>query len=318
MSEQKTKEMHQYDGLIVITAADLERVKVLLPRMRAHLPIRKLIFIGNEDVGEMVASFENDEYSFVNENDIIKFSEVEALLKKRLKKEDVPRGITGWYYQQFLKMSYSTMCDDRYYLVWDGDTIPCKNFSMFSSETGRPVFDIKNEYTEEYFITMKKLLPMSRKVIEKSFVSEHMLIDKELMHKLILSIEANDEIEGSLYYEKIMNSIRQEKICDPSFSEFETYGTFVALTDPYAYRLRDWHSLRCGCFFFIPAEMTEDDFAWLGQDFDAISFEKAEEYQQDLADIFHNSTYREKLRPRHIIQALYEEGTLSSNVVEKW
>ena len=311
-------EPYEYDGLIVITAPDLERVKELLPRMRANLPIRKLIFIGSEAVGELVASFKNDGYSFINENEIIKFSDVEAVIKRRLGIDTVPRGVTGWYYQQFLKMSYSTICEDRYYLVWDGDTIPCKKFSMFNSKTHRPFLDVKNEYTEEYFITMKKLLPYSRKVIEKSFVSEHMIFDKEIMKKLISTIELNDEIEGTYYYEKIINAIRLEKIDEPSFSEFETYGTYVAITDSSAYRLRDWHSMRFGRYAFIPDQMTDDDFRWLSQDFDAISFEKFEEYQPDIAELFHNLTYRKKLRPRHIVEALYEEGTISSNVMEKW
>ena len=58
------------------------------------------------------------------------------------------RGITeskrlGWYEQQFLKMSYSRVCDNEYYLLWDSDTFPVKSVQMF--ENGHPIFDMKTQ-----------------------------------------------------------------------------------------------------------------------------------------------------------------------------
>lgn len=47
-------------------------------------------------------------------------------------------------------MKYSALCDDEYYMSWDGDTVPCKDFSMFDSE-GRPYFDMKHEYQDGIF-----------------------------------------------------------------------------------------------------------------------------------------------------------------------
>lgn len=311
-------EPFEYDGIIVITASDLERVKSLLPKMKAHMPVRNLIFIGSEGVGNIVSSLNSSDYLFINENAIIKFSDVNDILKKLLGIDDVPRGITGWYYQQFLKMGYSNICKDEYYLIWDGDTIPCGDFSMFHKETGKPYLDIKNEYNEEYFITMNKLLPGFHKVIEKSFIAEHMLFNRDIMRKMIEAIESNEKIEGKPFFEKILNSVRPDKIRAGGFSEFETYGTFVAMTDCNAYRLRDWHSLRFGSFFFKADEITDEDFLWLKQDFEAVSFEKDEEYLPDYAVFFHDSKYRANLRPRQIVEAIWEEGAITSNVVEKW
>ncbi len=81
------------------------------------------------------------------------------------------RGLVGWYYQQFLKMKYSVICEDEYYMTWDGDTVPCKCFSMFNASGD---FDMKHEYHEEYFITLENILPGIKKVTEKSFISKHM------------------------------------------------------------------------------------------------------------------------------------------------
>ena len=165
---------------------------------------------------------------------------------------------------------------------------------------------------------MNKLLPGFRKIIEKSFISEHMLIKCDIMQNLISTIENNKDIEGTKFYEKIINAVRTEMIKSSSFSEFETYGTFAALTNSSSYMLRDWHSLRFGSFFFDPDIINDDDLEWLRLDFEAISFEKDEEYQPEYAEFFHNQEYREKLRPRQIVEAIWDQGAIKSNVVEKW
>lgn len=82
-----------------------------------------------------------DKAGFVDENDIISFDDVYNCLKDIMADillgRELPRGLVGWYYQQFLKLQYARMCKDEYYMSWDGDTVPCKNFSMFSDD-GRP------------------------------------------------------------------------------------------------------------------------------------------------------------------------------------
>ena len=165
---------------------------------------------------------------------------------------------------------------------------------------------------------MNKLLPGFHKVINKSFISEHMLIKCDVMEALISMIESNENIAGNDFYEKILYSIRDDKIRTSSFSEFETYGTYVALTDNTLYNLRDWHSLRFGSTFFRSEEMTDEDFEWLSRDFHAVSFEKDEEYLTEYAEFFINPYYRNNLNPRQIVEAIWEQGAIKSNVVEKW
>ena len=45
---------------------------------------------------------------------------------------------TGWYEQQFLKMAYSRICNNEFYLIWDSDTFPIKPVNMF--ENSNPIF----------------------------------------------------------------------------------------------------------------------------------------------------------------------------------
>lgn len=306
-----------YDAIIVTTDADYLRVRGNHDRLFKYLPAEKIIFIGNDRVGKYVEEDNvNGRMGFINENDIIPFDSVHNIVKGILNTDQVPRGITGWYYQQFLKMEYSKWSEHEYYLSWDGDTVPTKSFSMFDKVSGKPYFDLKYEYHEEYFTTMDSMFSGMGKVIGKSFISEHMLFNRDYMKELIRVIEVNAASDGATFYEKILNAIRPGMLTSNSFSEFETYGTFVALRYNDAYRLKDWHSIRYGSVYFKPEEITEDDYKWLGNDFDAISFEKDMDFNRDIAAIFSNPEYREKLTARQIVEAIQDSST--EGMCEKW
>ena len=309
-----------YDVLIMDTPKDFKRVECLYERMLRLLPVRRILFIGNTEVGSLVEEYKanvllDNEYikkmAFLHEDEILPFAEVHAVMKDSLKKilqgRELPRGITGWYYQQFLKMKYSELCEDTYYLVWDGDTVPCKPFSMFRDDTEIPYLDLKTEYHEEYFITLQKLLPGMQKCIKKSFIAEHMLIRTNIMKDLIRSIEENTTLDGKAFWEKIIHAIEPDKLMSNSFSEFETYGTFVAFRYQDSYRLRDWHSFRYGGEFFEMDRITEEDFEWLGRDFLAISFEKDHFVRDDHRNLFSNRMYQDKLTARQMLEICQQE-----------
>lgn len=302
----------QYDALIVVTAKDYERVQSQYHRLVADLPARRIFFVGSEEVADLVkASNLGEKVGFINENTILPFDAVHKVMTKALESllqgRELPRGITGWYYQQFLKMQYARMCEDSYYLMWDGDTIPCGPFSMFHEKSGVPFLDVKGEYHEKYFETMIRLLPGMRKCIEKSFISEHMLINCDIMRKLLEDMEGNGEIQGSAFWEKIIFSIEVDDLQSNSFSEFETYGTYVALKYPAAYRLRNWHSFRYGGVFYSLDTISDSDYEWLGKDFFAISFEKGDFVREDHKNLFDNKEYQKKLSARQMLEIAQEE-----------
>lgn len=307
----------KFDAIIVTTAADYKRVRCNYKRIVDLMPADKLIFVGNSEVGELVASEPfADRLAFINENDILPFDDVHKIVKEILGRDDVPRGVTGWYYQQFLKMKYAEISEHDYYMSWDGDTVPTKAFSMFDEVSGKPYFDLKYEYHKEYFETMNRLFPGMGKVIRKSFISEHMLFKKEYMLDFMSVIERNGQSEGSTFYEKILKAIKPGDLLSSSYSEFETYGTFVALKHTDAYKLRDWHSVRYGSIYFIPDKMTEDDFEWLSHDFDAVSFEKNQDYNPGIAALFTAPQYRNTLTARQIVEAIQESS--SEGMEEVW
>ncbi len=309
--------MKSFNTIIVITPADCQRLIKLYPRLIESITYGKVSFVGTKGVFDCINSDEelSGKAGFIDENSIIPFDDVHACMAKKMEKilagRELPRGITGWYYQQFLKMQYAFVCQDEYYMVWDGDTIPCKQIKMFQDESGKPYLDMKHEYHEEYFETMGKLLPGIRKVIERSFISEHMLIRADIMRELVTAIENNDKISGEKFWEKIINAIPAEKIQDSAFSEFETYGTFCALRHMSVYILREWHSFRQGGTFFNINKISDRDFNWLSKDFDAISFEKGHDVRKDNANLFDNPYYQERLTPKQMLQAAqleFKEG----------
>lgn len=301
-----------YDAIVIVTPADFKRVECNNQRIVKYLPVRKVLFVGSEELKELVRQSNlGDKAGFVNENDIIPFEDVYNCMKDVMADillgRELPRGLVGWYYQQFLKMKYSALCDDEYYMSWDGDTVPCKDFSMFDSER-RPYFDMKHEYHEEYFITMETILPFVKKIVDKSFISEHMIFNSRYMKEMIEAIESNENIKGTTFWEKILNSIRLEHIQENSFSEFETYGTYMMTKHPEVYAYRNWHSFRYGGYYFHPEQMTEHDYEWMGRDFYAISFEKFHTVREDLENLFNNPRYQDKLTARQMVEIMQEES----------
>lgn len=310
-----------YDALIMTTAPDFVRLQNNYHRLVSHMEARRLIFVGSEDVGRLVEEAKlGEKVVFINENDVLPFSDVHAVMTEQmaplLQGRELPRGITGWYYQQFLKMQYALFCEDEYYMVWDGDTIPCGPFSMFKDDSDIPYMDLKREYHEEYFITMGRLIPGMKKCIEKSFIAEHMLIKTDIMRALIRDIESNAMIPGTCFWEKVIRAIEAERIQESSFSEFETYGTYVCFNYPSVYRLRDWYSFRQGGEFFDPDKITDEDYLWLSHDFYAISFEKGHFVRDDHKNLFDNKRYQEKLTARQMLEIAQEE--FKDGYLEVW
>ena len=309
----------KYDTYIVITAKDFQRVSKQYAWMVRNLPDGRLIFVGSEEVGRLVEELElGGRVSFINENDLLPFDDVWTVLNDHMKAllqgDTVPRGGVGWYYQQFLKINLAFHCEDEYYMTWDGDTIPCKPVRMFADDD-RPYLDNKNEYHELYFITMAKLVPGLHKLIRSSFISEHMIFQAQLVRELVAAIEANATLTGSTYWEKILRAIEPIQVHQSAFSEFETYGTFVALRRPDLYRIREWHSFRLGGEFFDPNTICERDYLWLAKDFDAISFEKGHSIKEGNGNLFDNPKYQEKLSARKMLEVA-QDG--AGGYVETW
>jgi hypothetical protein len=303
----------KYPCIIPTVLADYTRTKSYYNSFFKYLPIDEIILIGPENIREIAISdqekgiFGDNKISFIAENEIIPIQNVKDIYGKLLCNALQPNpSSVNWYYQQYLKMAYAQICTSEYYLCWDSDTIPLKPIEMFSQE-GIPYLDTKPDGNASYFLTIQRLFNFN-KIIEKSFISEHMLFKKEYMLDLISDIEETS-FEGNTFYEKITNSLGYDNLAI-GFSEFETYGTWIGMKHPSAYKLRKWKSFRNLSFFVNIADFNEEDKEWLSKDYHAVTFEKYQETEPSLTELFRNPRYREKLSSEQFLLSVLESGAL--------
>lgn len=235
------------------------------------LPIKSICVVGDQGIKKLLP--QDDRVCFLDEESLLNTDIIKSTFSSRCNsQEDNKR--CGWYIQQFLKMAYSRVCVDDYYLLWDSDTIPVKRIDLFD-EKDRPYLDYKTEYCKDYFETIGRLLPGYKKSFKGSFIAEHMLVSTLHMRDLIEKIESNSDIDGCSFGEKVINAVDKDSLPKSGFSEFETFGTFIYNNYTEQYTLRRWTSLRHGAFFYPqnrPLRLKERE--WLSQYFHAVSFEK--------------------------------------------
>ena len=277
--------------------------------------ISKLVIIGPEKLRSIV---ENDasargisnKVEFINGNDIIPFESVQAAYDNRLN-ELTESGIiqndpssAGWYYQQFIKIAYSNICETDYYLCWDADTIPLRKTDMFN-ENGEPYLDLKTEYIPSYFKTIRNLFGFG-KMIEKSFISGHMLFNKKYIYEMIDDIMSTD-FRGTTFYEKIFSAMDE---MNHGFSEFETYGNWIAVKRPGSHRLRNRHLLRNASLLIKRTDLTKEDLEWLATGFEVAGFERYQDPIPELTELFRSPKYRQKMTSDVFFNTLLESGIL--------
>ncbi len=284
---------------------------VQVSKVLENLPVKELIFVGNSELCEILNEDIRERYSeepvrVLCEEELVARQPVIDCVNRRVNAID-PKLTTkvrgGWYYQQFLKMAFSEICDEDYYMTWDMDTVPLREVKMFDRDL-RPVFGLKREHNPGYFRTIENLLGI-KKNAEGSFVSEHMIFKKDYMKELIRSMEQSSVI-GENYREKVINAIEEDYI-SLGFSEFETYGTFVTDRYPDSYGYRSFSSLRRGSWFLTPDELTIEDMEWLSQDYDAVTFENAETIPE-MAQLFRNPKYRNNMSAKKFYETILESG----------
>lgn len=155
----------------------------------------------------------------------------------------------GWYYKQIAIFAYAQRPEAwTHYLVWDADSIPVRPIPFFDDE-GRVFLDKKREHHRAYFETIGRLTGM-RKAVDFSFVAEHMLFERDLMRELNACILGGRDFDGRELAERIIGAVADEDISRSGFSEYETYGTFVAARHPERIAFRHLASTRYGTAFF--------------------------------------------------------------------
>lgn len=265
--------MNQYKLVIPIVLKDIHLLLNNKNLIEQNLGITQFVVIGSSDVKNYIKNIKN--ITFIDENKLFKGLDIQRIKKILIDKTKSDQR-AGWYFQQFLKMSYSIICEDEYYLVWDSDTLPLKKIEFFN-KNNNPYFSYKSFEKNDlaYFNTIKKLFNFKLEINseKKSYVVEHMLFNSKIMKELISSIENNSILNGDSFYEKILNSISTKDINLSGFSEFETYVAFTRKNYPDLYEFRHWNNLRCGKVF-VGSNPNKKVLDWISKEFITISLER--------------------------------------------
>lgn len=259
------------DVVICLAKRDFRIVKKTVANVRKYLQEENdnIFLIGANDIAFYYSKswLSSNHVVFINEDELcenLSFDKVKESQKDHFK---CPFH-TGWYLQQFLKMGFalSKYASNRY-LVWDSDTIPLHRIEMESG--GKYFLATKTENNTPYFDTMQKLLGFG-KLVNFSFIAEHMVFETTIMKKLISEIESSD-IAGTCWFEKILNATSGAD--DFAFSEFETYGNYCTKYYPDMFQIRELCTLREAGMLFGRGVTQKELQILANMGFDTASFE---------------------------------------------
>lgn len=196
-------------------------------------------------------------------------------------------------------MQYAFSCTDQYYMVLRADTVLCCESPMFDHISNKPFLDYMTVPSSSCSSTINTLLPKCKIDPLISYDVGHMLISTDIMKELISELEENNSIPGKSFTEKLKQI--------SNFNIFDTYGNYVSNRYAYLYKFREWSNFELGGEFFIRDSITNEDLLWLSKDYSSISFKRGQEFNPELAELFSNKYYREKLTPKQILQAILED-----------
>lgn len=236
----------EYNIIIPVVFKDYFFLKKTLKYVQQNLSVKKIFVVTDARMAKYLPREikGNQSFQIIDENSLLEgltYQRIHEIIRSQGREHTNP----GWFFQQFLKMAFalSEYCDTDYYLSWDADTIPVRPLSFFT-EDGQPYFTMKFEYHKPYFVAINKLLGLD-KSNSRSYIAEHMMFNKRVMQEMLRKIDQSD-IEGNVWYEKILNVIVPETVSTDSFSEFETYGTYCNIYYPTMYVERQIPSYRLG------------------------------------------------------------------------
>lgn len=209
----------------------------------------------------------NVQLRIINEELIIPELSIEKVKNQiKLKLQNTPVDqLSGWYLQQFLKMSFSLYASQyKYYLIWDADTILLRPITFF--EDGKILITQGNEYHLEYFETIRNLFN-DINIQTVSHISQHLMVQTSDMIRLINELRVG-ECDWWINILKSLNGKSRNQ-----FSEYETYANYVIAKNNESYKSikRNW--FRYGNSYF-KGNIPNIDIEKVSDLYDFVAFEE--------------------------------------------
>ena len=223
--------MENYELIVPVKASDFQSLALSLPYIHKNLMPSRITIITKEgagiDCGCECRRLDEDRLLDGLCPGGLTLSRIKLLLKRRI--GDDQRA--GWFFQQFLKMGFALRPDcPQKYLIWDADTIPLRPIQF--ERNRKCVFYQTFECNVAYFLTLRNLLFHDKRFISSlrvkgspfSFISESMLVYRDVMRELIAKIESLTP--GVPFFEIVLSVVDSRSLPFSGFSEFETYGNY--------------------------------------------------------------------------------------------
>ena len=126
------------------------------------------------------------------------------------------------------------------YVVMDGDTVPLRRIRFMDGDVY--LFNRKPEHHAPYFETIQRLFPgiddSNQCAFGHSFISEYMVFDTEILTEMLTRL-------GPDWVRTILEATSHASNKGIGFSEYETYGTYMA--NFHKARMRSIHLRTCRC-----------------------------------------------------------------------
>lgn len=151
----------------------------------------------------------------------------------------------GWFFQQFLKMAYSFVCQKEFYLSWDCDSLLIKEFTINLDSVFLNALPARISPNHPYYNTFTTLLNLKFNN-NYQFMCEFMIFNKSIMQDLCKTL---NQKQPQYFYQPIISLVNKDSKTY-SFSEFETYANFVLNHYKDTYQLQFYPVYRCGARFF--------------------------------------------------------------------
>jgi len=143
-----------------------------------------------------------------------------------------------WIYQQLLKLHCQNIIFElkNNYVVIDADCIFLKHISFKENVF---YYNVANEYHKPYITTYNKIMK-NNYVPKFSFISHHMIFNKNYLNEMINSIQ---NIHNKKFVEVLLDCIDYNE--NSSFSEWDLYGNWMILnhSDVSEHRQLNWIDL---------------------------------------------------------------------------
>lgn len=265
-----------YQVIIPVYWGTYPLIEYNMPYIKKYLGGKKIVLIGPASMREKLPVMEGVE--FLDGNTLLQGMSRETvsdIIKDVCRENGVPFvDRAGWYFQQFIKMSYALRCEEEYYVSWDMDTVPIRNIPFFSEEDGKPQFFERPEDHEEYFATLDTLCPGKIKKCRqvKSFVNQFMVFQTDVMKELV-GIMQKSTVKGTVWWEKILYAVNPKYITQAGFSEFETYGNYTMQYYPQLYHVTKMDQCRTAASF-LTMRPDKKMMEWAGKSYYCVTLEE--------------------------------------------